>query len=104
MTVPEKCQQCGRLAFPGEAVTISSDEYQELLAFRKDREAAYTHHVSKVRLASRSRIARDPELAQFILQAAETMLIKEIVAACEERFGVERAPSRSSIHRFIHQA
>jgi len=30
------------------------------------------------------------------------MLIKEIEAACVERFGRERTPSQSSIYRFIH--
>ncbi|HTM76562.1 MAG TPA: hypothetical protein VL133_02895 [Devosia sp.] len=101
MPLPEICKQCGKLAYPGETVTIPSEEYQELLQFRKAREETYSQ-VSRVRLASRSRIARDPDLAQFILRSAETMLIKEIYAACQERFGKERAPSRSSIHRFIH--
>jgi hypothetical protein len=31
MAVPETRKKCGRLAYPGHAVTISSAEYQELL-------------------------------------------------------------------------
>lgn len=101
MALPEVCQHCGKLAYPGGTVTISAEEYQGLLHFKKQREAVY-ERASNVRLAHRMKIGRDPELAQFILRSAETMLIKEIEAACIERFGRERTPSQSSIHRFIH--
>lgn len=99
--LPEICRQCGKLAYPGKTVTIPADEYEELLRFRKDREVTY-ERVSGFRLASRSRIARDPELARYILQCAETMLIGEVEAACVAKFGRTRVPSRSSIYRFIY--
>lgn len=101
MALPEICQQCGKLAYPGGTITVTADEYQELLQFRRHREAAY-QRASNVQLAPRMKIARDPELAQFILRSAETMLIKEVEAACIERFGRDRTPSQSSIYRFIH--
>jgi len=99
MSVPEKCDTCGKLAFPGETVTISADEYRELLAFRAAREVPYAQY--RGRLKSRSRAARDPEVAAFILQNAETMILADIVKACLERFGPDRSPARSSIHRFL---
>ena len=101
MALPEKCQQCGRLVFPDGLVTISADEYQELLQFRQARDTQYGR-LSAVRLASRSRIARDPELAKYIVQCAETMLLRETEAACVARFGRARVPSKSAIHRFIY--
>lgn len=101
MALPEVCQQCGRLAFPGATVTIRADEYEELLRFRAERQTDYAR-LSDFRLASRSKIARDPELARYVLQCAETMLIGQIEAACVEKFGRARTPSRSSIHRFVH--
>jgi hypothetical protein len=99
--IPEICAQCGKLAYAGETVTILAKEYEELLRFRNQREASYDKSLSAFRLASRSRIARDPELARFILQCAETLLIGEVEAACIKTFGKERAPSRSSIYRFL---
>lgn len=102
MALPEVCQQCGKLAFPGSTVTIATDEYEELLRFRGERQTDYAR-LSSFRLASRSKIARDPELAQYILQCAETMLIGQIEAACVTKFGRERTPSRSSIHRFVYR-
>lgn len=102
MTVPSVCAQCGKLAFDGDTVTIPTSEYQELALLREAREAAFAT-VSKIRLRSRSKITRDPELARFIIRCAETMLIREIASACVEKFGPERAPSKSSIHRFIHE-
>ena len=100
--IPEICAQCGKLAFSGETITILAKEYEELLRFRKQREANYDKSMPAFRLASRSRIACDPELARFILQHAETLLIGEIEAACVKTFGKERAPSRSSIYRFLN--
>ena len=50
---------------------------------------------------TRSRIARDPELAAFIVALAGSKLLKEITAECVAKFGRDRAPSRSAIHRFL---
>ena len=99
--IPEICAQCGKLAYSGEIITIPATEYAELVRFKTERETSYEKNLSVFRLASRSRIARDPELARFILQHAETLLIGEIEAACIKIFGKERAPSRSSIYRFL---
>lgn len=101
MAVPEPCKQCGRLAYPGEAVTISGEEYRELLRLRQARNIAKAIGLA-TGLNKRTGIARDAELASFILEGAETMMPKAIEASAVERFGRERVPSRSTITRFLH--
>jgi len=100
MTNPKPCERCGRLAFDGSPVTVPADEYQVL----QRKAAAYDASVGRVRSfrhLSRSTIARDPELAKFLVEASETMLLKDMRSAAVARFGSERVPSRSSIHRFL---
>lgn len=48
-------------------------------------------------------IAKDKELGDYIIQLAKpgTMLLREIKAACDERFGPARVPSIQALHRFI---
>jgi|GEM_PF-6397834 len=101
MSIPKICPRCGDLAFAGGTVTIPSEEFVELSQLRQYRDAA-SLKLSQTRLKSHSKIARDPEVAQFVVQCAETMILREIVAECIEKFGPKRAPSRSAIHRFIH--
>ncbi len=100
MTNPKPCERCGRLAFDGRPVTISADEYLEL----QQKAAAYDASVGRVRSfrhLSRSTIARDPELAAFLVEASATMLLKDLRSAAVGLFGSDRVPSRSSIHRFL---
>jgi hypothetical protein len=47
-----------------------------------------------------SKIAGDPEVRQFVNAAFKTMTFVEIAAACLVRFGPERAPTKSSVHRY----
>lgn len=98
MSVPEKCDTCGKLAFPGETVTISADEYRELLLLRTNGDP-----LRPLRRPA-SPIDRDPELAEFIMAASATTMLSDISAACLERFGAERAPSRSAIQRFLSRS
>jgi len=53
---------------------------------------------------SRSTIHNDPELAEFVLEHAGTMFLREIEAACVAKFGRARTPTRSSFHRFLKRA
>lgn len=53
------------------------------------------------RQLSSSPIARDRQLATFVVKAYETMTLKEVRQACIEQFGEEKAPSTSSISRFL---
>ena len=95
----EKCEVCGKFALANDVVTISMAEYQELKAasFELQARATVKGFVGK----TRSRIARDPELAAFIVALAGSKLLKEITAECVVKFGRDRAPSRSAIHRFL---
>ena len=98
-SMPELCRDCGRLALSGPTITIPVADYAALLrdasAFG---EASARPHF---RAASRSPIARNGDLATFILQSAATMELSAIREAVAERFGRTSAPSRSAIHRFI---
>ncbi len=94
----QKCGQCGKLRLNGETVTISVSEYHAL------REAAnspvHRADANRYRRASRSVIARNPELADFIVNSVQTMTIAEVHKAAVEEFGPS-IPSRSSFHRFL---
>ena len=107
----ELCRLCGRLALSGESVTIPLAEHEALLravgsaaartvlagaARRPVRTAFYT--------VTKSRIGRDGELAAFILECRETMILSAIRPACVAKFGEHRSPSRSAICRFVNAA
>ncbi len=47
-----------------------------------------------------ARILFDPDLRAFIDERLATMTYRQIVAACREKFGLERAPSKSAISRY----
>lgn len=49
---------------------------------------------------SRSPIDRDPEVATFIANRLGRMTFSDIREACLDRFGADRAPSRSAIHLY----
>ncbi|MBX8801580.1 hypothetical protein HBA92_12520 [Ochrobactrum sp. MR28] len=53
------------------------------------------------RYLSRSPIARNPDLAAFILACSMTMTGHEIHRACAREFGKRKAPSKSAIYRFL---
>lgn len=97
-TVIEVCSTCGKLAFADDLVTISASEYLAL------KTAALAGHARKslstYRSVSRSSIAMKPELADFIVECAATMTVKQVREACLEKFK-EATPSRSSIFRFV---
>lgn len=93
-----KCDICGKLAFEGATVTISATEYETLRKTAADVSTRKTNF--KYRSVSHSVIARNPQLADFILVCIETMTIAETYQAAVARFG-EKVSSKSSIHRFI---
>lgn len=103
MSVPEICKQCGRLAFAGDTVTIPRSEYLELRKLQSRAVADVEINLIPFRQFSRSPIARHPEMAAFIWDSRNTMMMHEIVDACRERFGESVAPSRTAVHRFLHQ-
>lgn len=99
MSSLETCPQCGKLAFTEETVTIPASQYRELLS----RAEPQPPFLGK---PSRSPIARDREVSDFILECAKpgTMIMRDIEAACLARFGRARTPSKSALHRFIQSA
>jgi len=56
--------------------------------------------LSTYRAVSQSTIARKPDIADFLVESAAKMTVKEVREACLRKFG-EETPSRCSIFRFI---
>jgi hypothetical protein len=46
------------------------------------------------------KILRDPEVEAFVEDALARMTFQAIADACLERFGPERAPRKSAVHRY----
>jgi len=46
------------------------------------------------------KVLRDSEVRLFVDLALETMTFVAIAKACRERFGAERAPGKSAVHRY----
>lgn len=96
--VIEVCATCGKLAFADDLVTIPAAEYVALKTAASAGRARKS--LSTYRAVSQSTIARKPDIADFIVESAATMTVKEVREACLTKFGDE-TPSRSSIFRFI---
>lgn len=43
---------------------------------------------------------QDGEVALLVTRLHRCMEIKQVTALCRERFGIQRAPSNSSVHRY----
>jgi hypothetical protein len=95
----KKCPDCGRLV-AGENVTIDVGEYQRLL---RDSDALkLSQAVQNFPIRSRSPIARNSELAAFIIGCRETMTLHQIAAACRAQFK-GHSPSKSAVDRFLKE-
>ncbi|HEX4765396.1 MAG TPA: hypothetical protein VH414_03870 [Lichenihabitans sp.] len=82
-----------------EVVTIPLAHYAELLDCQRQLAAARLPP-ERFRADARSRIDRDPEVATFLTECLGRMLLKDAVAACRERFGVNRFPPQSTVQRY----
>lgn len=112
---------CGMTADASDSITISKAEHaallkdRELLIAMRDVLETLVHGIAKrSHLAMRgvapvapnpgfgrvSPIDRDPELADFIRSLMGREKLTQIAALCVARFGPDRAPSKSAIHRF----
>ena len=82
-----------------EVVTIPLAHYAELLDCQR---RLALGEVTPLRFVAdlRSRIDRDPEVANFLTECFGRMLLKDAAAGCRERFGATRAPGKSTIQRF----
>jgi len=54
--------------------------------------------------SSLNRLGRDTELAAWLRQHRAGGKLEDILAACIDRFGVDRAPSRTALAAFLHAA
>lgn len=54
--------------------------------------------------APRWKILRDREVCAFVLESAKTMVVREIIEACEARFGRKRTPAKTTLYRFLAMA
>lgn len=82
-----------------EVVAIPVSLYAELLDCRRRLAVA---NISAARFAAdpRSRIDRDPEVAEYLTECLGRVLLKDAYTSCRERFGADRAPGKSSIQRY----
>ncbi|MFB2554030.1 hypothetical protein [Ensifer soli] len=94
----EACKTCGKHVFADDVIAVPIAEFQALKDAAEQSNSRAL--ISRYRAVSHSRIARNPELAEFILDHFEKMTIIELTAATFKKFGRD-APSRSSIHRFL---
>ncbi|CAO4177652.1 hypothetical protein EEDFHM_03143 [Methylorubrum populi] len=72
-----------------DAVLISADAYDGLLS------------ASQRSVGVRSRIERDPEIKNFVDERTATQELGVILAGIVHRFGEQRAPSLSGLHRYV---
>lgn len=88
-----------------EAVVIPAGEYRQLVGARLKlpfvEVRAATRAVASTPRRRLSTVERDPEVAAFLRQRfAVADTIEAALAACRERFGADRTPSRSRASRF----
>lgn len=57
------------------------------------------HHM----MGAPSKIERDAEVRDFVIRNITSMTFGQLAQACRQRFGADRAPSKSSMHRFWSQ-
>lgn len=63
----------------------------------------YPFNPNLVRRGPVSKIDADPELKEFIHSLPAYHGVEQIAAMCVERFGVDRAPSKSAVHRYLQK-
>ncbi|MCY1644394.1 hypothetical protein [Methylorubrum sp. SL192] len=107
MSETEPVESAHRTVAGVELVTIPLNHYAELLdCQRRLVEVSASAPVPPRRpltVDTRSRLFDDPEVAAFLIEIAGTMRLTDARSACVDRFGAERAPSRSTINRFWQQ-
>lgn len=94
----ERCLTCNKLALHEDTITIPVSEYEAMKAAADT--SVQRKKIASYRAVSGSKIAKNPELAEFIIECAATMTVSEVTEACKQRFGAA-TPSWSTIFRFI---
>lgn len=93
------CHSCGKLIFDGETVALPIADYMSLLK-RADRGSGLETG-RNIPFGHRSRIRRDPEMMRFIVERLDRMSQADIIKACKSRFGLDRAPSRTGLSKYV---
>lgn len=88
----DKCGKCGNIVVTGDVVMIPRSDFE---AFSKSPRPS----VPDYRMRSATKIARNKEQAEFVIECLASMTVTQAHHACVERFG-EAAPSRSQVYRF----
>ena len=88
-----RCSACGAEFGVTVAVTVEGAS-----------KAPQTNHEDRRRRRRPSKIDRDPEVAAFAVQLDATDMLDDVVAAIRERFGDERTPARTTLHRYLQNA
>ncbi|MGC4409264.1 hypothetical protein D4A92_21505 [Rhizobium rosettiformans] len=94
----ERCSTCNKLALRQETISVPVSEYEALKAAADS--SVQRKKIASYRAISGSKIAKNPEMAEFIIECAASMTVSEVREACKERFGAA-TPSWSSIFRFL---
>ena len=94
----ERCLTCNKLALHEDTITIPVSEYEAMKAAADT--SVQRKKIASYRAVSGSKIAKNPEMAEFIIECAATMTVAEVEEACKQRFGAA-TPSWSTIFRFI---
>lgn len=94
----ERCQTCKKLALHEDTVTIPISEYEAMKAAADN--SVQRKKIASYRAVSGSKIAKNPEMAEFMIECAATMTVSEVEEACKQRFG-DATPSWSTIFRFL---
>ncbi len=107
MSETEPVEPLHRTVAGVELVTIPLSHYAELMDCQRRLAEVPASAPAPARrplaVDTRSRLFDDSEVASFLIEIAGTMRLSDARTACVDRFGTERAPSRSTISRFWQQ-
>ena len=87
-----RCKSCGNRF--GVTVTANVEGGSKAVSSEFDRR----------RRRQLSKLDRDPEVAEFACKLDKTHELNAVVAAIRERFGEDRTPARTTLHRYLQKA
>lgn len=90
------CVACGKMVLAGDFVLLARSDFEQLNASSPGAVGRETGPISY----PRALVAREPEIAAFIVAELPGKTVKDVVVATRQRFGA-RAPSKSAIYRFV---
>lgn len=85
----------------GRAVVMPKEEYERCRQPAAADPGSILDAITRKRWIWRSRIARDREVAVFLISNMDRYFLADLRARCIEYFGPDRTPSRSGLSRFL---